>query len=153
MAAREQPAKERASKDRLWRGGFPSRRAAAIGLLAGPALLTAAVWLLAVSVGMLDDYDGPRVVSYLVKQVAVLSLLAAALYGLPAALVLARFDRAGLLPLLLAGAGPGVLALLAAAFRRAPLTPPVLLGAAVVMSCGAFAAGVFWLAARRLDRR
>lgn len=140
------------SKDRLWRGGHSSPRAAGVGLLAGPLLLTLAVWVLAVSLGMLDDYDGPRVVSYLVKQAALLSLLLSAVYGLPASLILAKYDRAGLVPLMLAGTGPGLLALLAAVVRSAPLSPPVLLGVAAIMSCGAFAGGVYWFAARKIDR-
>lgn len=139
-------------RDRLWRGGAASPQAAAVGLLAGPFLLTLSVWVLAVSLGMQDDYDGPRVVMYLVKQVALFSALGSALYGLPAYLFLARRDRAGLFPLTLAGAGAGFVALLALGALGAPLSAPLLLGVAAVASCGGFAAAVFWFAVRKLDR-
>lgn len=138
--------------DRLWRGGFASPRATALALAAGPFLLTIAVGVLAVSLGMQNDYDGPRVVAYLVKQAALFSLLGSALYGLPAYVFLAKRDRAGLVPLTVAGAGAGFVALLVLGVLGAPLSAPVLLGVAAVASCGAFAAAVFWFAARRLDR-
>lgn len=137
--------------NRLFSGGPARPKALLLACLAAPAALTLAVWLLGLAVGLQRDVDGPRVIGYIAGNAARVSALLTVAYGLPVFLVLGRLGKAGVASLLLAGAAPGVALVPYLASLGRELGLAGLIGG-VIASSGAFAAGVFWLVARKADR-
>lgn len=135
-----------------FRGGPVTRKTSLVlAALAAPAATTGLAVLLAMSFGVVRDYDAPKVLGYIFCSTLTASCGATWLYGLPVFLLLARFGLAGWGSLVLAGAAPSLAFFLTLLAGPAGF-PNAALGGALTALCGAFTAAVFAFAARKADR-
>lgn len=140
-------------KNRLWKGGGASRKALTAAALSAPAALVLALGLVGLAVGASLEHDRSAVLRFVMKAAAVAGYPLCLLYGLPAFLFLAGRGRAGLAPVLLVGALPGLLFGAWLAARASGVSGFTVMAAGAAAACGAFVAAVFWFVVRSLERR
>lgn len=139
--------------DRLWRGGGADGRAVLGGLLLAPAALVLTVAAIAMAVGASLEADRSTVLRFAMRTTTIVAYGLCLCWGLPVFSWLAGRGKAGLAPLLLAGAVPGLLFGAWLAVRASGLSQFSFMAAGAAAACGAFVAAVFWFTVRSIDRK